>query len=924
MRRILWCVLACVGVAGSAYAQSTTARVSVSSTGTEGNNSSSSAAISADGRYVAFTSFASNLVPGDTNGVEDVFVRDRQTGTTERVNLGPNNVQAEASVLVTAKPVMSADGRFVAFVSAASNLVAGDTNGKADIFVRDRQAGTTTRVSVGTGGVQSSGNSVEPAISADGRYVVFRSTANLIATDIGGAGIFRHDRQTGTTVRVSVTINGLALNSDANEPSISANGRFVAFESAASNLVAGDTNNYEDVFVRDMDAGTTSRVSIPPGGGQSNMVSFLGTISNDGRFVVFNSLATNLDPAGGQGVFIHDRQSGVTSPLAVNPAGSPGAAFPEFPAISADGGSACFVQRPPAGGNYDVFIVDRRTLVKTPVTVTATGDPANKDSNQCMPNADGSMVAFTSSASNLVVGDTNDRADVFVRTFASTLSIDKAALTFAAVTNGTSFVSQTGTQVVRLTQAGSTPAMWTAASNQSWLHVDPASGVGSATLSISVAPSSGLPASGSVTGTIFISSPNAANTLPPIAVTLTLVPNGTSTLPFGTVDTPGDHRTGVTGAIPFTGWALDDVEVTRVSICRAAFGSEVAPIDPNCGGAAEIFVGFAVFIDGARPDVAGAFATNPLSARAGWGFMVLTNMLPNQGNGTYTFRARAFDRDGHVVVLGTRTMTCANASATLPFGTIDTPLQGGAASGTSYVNFGWALTPLPKTIPIDGSTMHVLVDGVDVGAPDYNHARPDIQALFPGLNNTNGAVGFKILDTSTMTNGLHTISWTVADNQGAIEGIGSRFFTVSNGASAVTAASSSVHAEAHASIDLDDVPIDMTSIAGRTGWDLEDQYAVLVPDSYGVTLVRSEEVNRIELLLGEGQQTGYLRTLNGLSPLPAGSRVDPSTNTFTWAPAVGFVGRYDLVFLRSIDGHTVSRREVRVVLQPKGSGGVRK
>ena len=133
-------------------------------------------------------------------------------------------------------------------------------------------------------------------------------------------------------------------------------------------------------------------------------------------------------------------------------------------------------------------------------------------------------------------------------------------------------------------------------------------------------------------------------------------------------------------------------------------------------------------------------------------------------------------------------MSCANASATKPFGAIDTPEQGGVATGGAFVNFGWALTPLPKTIPTDGSSITVLVDGVPVGTADYNHARPDIAGLFPGLNNTNGAIGFRVLDTTALTNGTHTIVWVVSDNQGAAEGIGSRFFTVSNGAGALTAA----------------------------------------------------------------------------------------------------------------------------------------
>ena len=133
------------------------------------------------------------------------------------------------------------------------------------------------------------------------------------------------------------------------------------------------------------------------------------------------------------------------------------------------------------------------------------------------------------------------------------------------------------------------------------------------------------------------------------------------------------------------------------------------------------------------------------------------------------FYLYAQDRDGHTTLLGTRTMTCANASATKPFGAIDTPTQGGLASGASFINFGWALTPQPKLIPLDGSTITVIVDGTPLGPVDYNHERPDIEALFPGFQNTagpNGAIGFRVIDTTTLTNGLHTISWTVTDNLG--------------------------------------------------------------------------------------------------------------------------------------------------------------
>jgi hypothetical protein len=305
-----------------------------------------------------------------------------------------------------------------------------------------------------------------------------------------------------------------------------------------------------------------------------------------------------------------------------------------------------------------------------------------------------------------------------------TLTLDRTSLTFGAVTSGPMFVAQTAPQVVRLTQTGAGTVTWTATASQPWLQVSPAAGSGPANLSVSVVPVPGLPVGTAVGASITFVVTGAANTPGPINVALNLIQNGTSANPIGFVDTPTENRTGVTGAVPFTGWALDDVEISRVMVCRAAFGGEVAPVDPNCAGAAQIFVGFAVFIEGARPDVAAAFSAYPANTKAGWGFMVLTNMLPNQGNGTYLFYMYGQDREGRSTLLGTRTMTCANASATLPFGAIDTPAQGGVASGTAFVNFGWALTPQPKSIPVSGSTITVLVDGVAVGTAHTTTSDP--------------------------------------------------------------------------------------------------------------------------------------------------------------------------------------------------------
>jgi uncharacterized delta-60 repeat protein len=511
-----------------------------------------------------------------------------------------------------------------------------------------------------------------------------------------------------------------------------------------------------------------------------------------------------------------------------------------------------------------------------------------------------------------------------------TMTLGATSLYFGALISGATFTNKTGTQVVPLIQTGAGTVTWTATPDQPWLQVSPTSGTGPANLSLSVVGASGLPANGTAFGSIALVFTGAANSPGPITVRLFTTPDPFSFPPFGIVDTPTANRTGVTGAIPFTGWALDDLEVTRVMICRSAVSPEVAPVDPNCGGNAGIFVGFGTFIDGARPDVSAAFSGYPRNTRAGWGFMVLTNMLPNQGNGTYPFQVYAQDVDGHTVLLGTRTMTCANASATLPFGTIDTPVQGGTAAGSNFVNFGWALTQNPKSIPIDGSTIGVYVDGVLVGNADYNHYRADIAAVFPGLANSNGAVGFKILDTTTLANGLHTIAWVVTDSGNNVEGLGSRFFTVNNGAAALTAAAVTASSRAADGTDartraaVAGAPFDMAPVVGRRGWDLDAPWRQYAVSAAGRTVIRGEEVDRFELALGEhdGERySGYLRTGDALAALPIGSRLQ-SDGTFTWAPGVGFVGTYDLVFARWADGQVTARRDVRIILAPKGSGHV--
>jgi Tol biopolymer transport system component len=272
----------------------TTTRVSVSSSGTQGNGASGTPSISSNGRFVAFASGASNLVPGDTNGASDVFVRDRWRGCTRRVSVSSSGRQGNVSSL---SPAISANGRFVAFVSDAK-FVAGDTNGFHDVFVRDRWSSTTTRVTASSIGGQGGGTS--PAISADGRFVAFFAydTSQLVAGDDNLADdAFVRDRSTGTTTRISVSPSGEQGNGSSGQggsPSVSEDGRYVAFDSYASNLVPGDTNGYSDTFVRDLWTQTTTRISVTSAGTQGNGLSFGPYVSANGRVVAFFSYASNL------------------------------------------------------------------------------------------------------------------------------------------------------------------------------------------------------------------------------------------------------------------------------------------------------------------------------------------------------------------------------------------------------------------------------------------------------------------------------------------------------------------------------------------------------------------------------------------------------------------------------------------------------
>jgi PKD repeat protein len=414
-----------------------TLRVSISSGGTQGNQGSYQPSISGDGHSVAFDSDASNLVPGDTNGYADVFVRDRQTSTTERVSVTSGDAQVDGHSLL---PSISADGRYVAFESSAATLVLGDNNGVWDVFVHDRTTGTTERVSVASDGTEANGASGEAAISADGRYVAFASVAtNLVAGDSNGcADVFVRDRVTGATIRVSVASDGTQANLAAGEPSISADGGYVAFESEADTLVPADTNDSADVFVHDGTTGETERVSVASDGTQGDFMSFSPSLSGDGRYVAFWSLATTLVPDDSNGyadVFVHDRDADETQRVSISHDGSPEDGDSVEPAMSANGRYVAFVSYASTlvvsdtNGVADIFVHDRNEGETTRVSVASDGTEGNDPSEGPSLSSDGRYVAFESFASNLVSGDSNGEADVFLHDRQSIYDPPEAAFT---------------------------------------------------------------------------------------------------------------------------------------------------------------------------------------------------------------------------------------------------------------------------------------------------------------------------------------------------------------------------------------------------------------------------------------------------------------------------------------------------------------
>ena len=544
------------------------------------------------------------------------------------------------------------------------------------------------------------------------------------------------------------------------------------------------------------------------------------------------------------------------------------------------------------------------------------------------------------------------------------LSINRTQFYFCEFSGKSSLASQYFT----VSNNGGGDMPWSATSNQSWLNVTPDYGLNWGKVTISV-DTNGL-SKAIYNGEILIYAFASENSPQIVQVQLIVKPSTEDQPPFGYFETPIQGSI-VSGSIPVTGWALDDSGIAGVNIYREPVSGEAEGL---------VYIGDACFVEGARPDVEVAYPNYPENYKAGWGYMLLTNFLPNHGNGTFTFHAIAFDTSGNRTTLGTKTVTCDNAHAVKPFGAIDTPIQGGVASGRNFVNFGWALTPYPNQIPINGSTMDVWIDGKIVGRPGYNEYREDIAELFPGYNNSNGAGGYFYFDTRAYENGVHTIAWTVTDNAGNTDGIGSRYFRVENMPSVYYGKSGEskelskfFQLSGLLRITEEEYFSNPNPVYFKKGFSEDSTVLGIKPNENGIFSIEIHELEPVEIYFGSNEEkqvlpkpdrnyetnnqyeteqrkrqhqtqtkitgtsfnsklktqnsklesapsnfiTGYMVVGNELRALLIGSTLDKDRGIFFWQPGPGFVGNYRFRFVEIAQkGHSILK-EIMIKVVPK-------
>jgi hypothetical protein len=488
---------------------------------------------------------------------------------------------------------------------------------------------------------------------------------------------------------------------------------------------------------------------------------------------------------------------------------------------------------------------------------------------------------------------------------APVLWVNKNILNFAVNSLG----HTTNPQNFLIRNVGGGTLDWEVIENSPWIKCNPTSGTNFGVVEVSLDDLDGLKIGSNVVE-IFVRDPNANNSPQMISAVIWLYTPGSppeTDKPFGYFETPEDN-TIVSGSVPFTGWALDDLEVVSVKIYLEV-------------GTSLVYIGDALFVEGARPDVFQVYPDYPHSNRAGWGYLILTNALPD---GLHVFHAIVTDIEGNQVTLGTKTIIINNADAVKPFGTIDDPDPGEPVSG-SYRVQGWALTPLPKTIPQDG--IDVVVDGLDLGEANYGIPRNDVCNLFPGYNNCPGPGFYFDMDTIEYSNGMHTIYCHVDDGEKSAD-IGCRYFNIWNLGSKNSKSQTS--SQNHYSLsEIIKMPFnDLKPIEFQRGYNEAIEPQFTYPDENGKIYIETRELERIKVQLNAAQNapfntsnyTGYHVIGSQLFPLPIGSTLDAKEGIFYWQPGPGFVGIYQLVFIREALTGQMSKKLITVKILPKFTG----
>ena len=414
----------------------------------EFNQDSSQAVITGDGRYIAFMSLADNLIANDRNDFPDIFVYDRNSKTAERVSIANDGSEANS---FSKEPVISDDGRYIVFVSEADNLVANDLNKNTDIFIRDRQNKTTERISLNSDNIEAESYSFSPTISNDVRHVAFESDAdNLVAEDNNRArDVFLRDRNLNTTEVISVSSDNILGNKRSKDAAINGDGRYVVFESDADNLVAEDNNDDTDIFLRDRDNKTTEVISISTEGLGGNGYSFNPVISDDGRYVVFESKANNLVPDDNNSkvdIFLRDRTLEITTRISEAADGTESNGDSFNPVISDDGRYVIFESKannlvPDDTNNLeDIFVRDLFSGTLERINLDAESIQANNKSFGASISDLGQYITFSSEANNLIVADSNGAQDIFIKEYKGLL--DNRDLSNFSVSNVRRFYEQ--------------------------------------------------------------------------------------------------------------------------------------------------------------------------------------------------------------------------------------------------------------------------------------------------------------------------------------------------------------------------------------------------------------------------------------------------------------------------------------------------